>query len=148
VYGVGWVSIAVGNGELGVLTILMAFYICLNYYNMLESDYWVWSHSLTPRQFLHQKIRYAIIQSSWLVLPIGLPMVIVFSPYWAVIALFWCLGYVFLAFAIIQKYTVFPEAVNVGHALLMVICIMFFPIVFIILPMLYVRALKNLAHIL
>jgi hypothetical protein len=148
VYGVGWIAIWIGNGELGVLTILMAFYVCLSYYNQVESDYWVWSHSLTPRQFLHQKIRHAVIHSSWLVLPIVLPMSIVFFHHGVVIALFLVLGYVFLAFVIIQKYTVFPEMVNVGHVLLMVICMLFFPIAFIVLPMLYTRALKNLAHIL
>ncbi|TAE07806.1 MAG: hypothetical protein EAZ95_17970 [Bacteroidetes bacterium] len=147
-YGVGWTATAVGNGELAVLTILLIFYLCLNYYNLLESDYWVWSHNLTPRQFLHQKIRQAFLQSTCLVLPVCLPMLVVFFDYAGVIALFLVLGYAFLAFAIIQKYTVFPEMVNVGHALLMVICIMFFPILFIVLPTLYARALKNLAHIL
>jgi hypothetical protein len=147
-YGVSWTAMAVGNGELAVLMILLVFYVCLNYYNTVEADYWVWSHSLTPRQFLHQKIRTAFIQSTWLVLPVCLPMLVVFFNHASVIALFMLLGYAFLAFAIIQKYTVFPEMVNVGHALLMVICLMFFPILVIVLPMLYARALKNLAHIL
>ncbi len=56
-YLLTYISISVGNFNLGIFSLLLVFLVALSYYSKLEHEYFIWSFNLSPTDFLMEKIK-------------------------------------------------------------------------------------------
>lgn len=141
-------SIVTDNFNLGIFSIILVFIVCLSFYLKPETEYFVWSFNLSPSGFLLNKIKTAIQQSSLLVMPIVVPLALFnFNNIWYVL-LFLLLGYSFLIFMVLVKYAAYPEEIGLIHGLFFAICLVFPPILLLMIPFLFNQSVHRLKHLL
>ena len=54
-YFLTYISVSVGNFNLGIFSMLLIGIICFSYYSKIENDYFVWNYNLSPKEFLIEK---------------------------------------------------------------------------------------------
>ncbi len=147
-YALAFISIAVDNFNLGIASIIFVLLICISYYSKPEKDFYVWSFNLSAVAFLNTKIKTAIYHSSLLVL---LPIIILccnFYHHFFVILFFVILGYIFIITMLLAKYSIYPKSMHIPEGIMIVFCVFFPPLLIVILPYFYKRAIKQLQLIL
>jgi hypothetical protein len=138
------IAIVVHNFNLGIVTLIAVLLFCISFYSATETAFYVWVHSLTPRQFLQQKILTAALQATLLTLPIAISLCIFYLDQINMIGLFFCLGHIYLATAVCAKYSAFPQPVGLQQAILLAAGIPLPPMLILIIPYLYFHSLKKL----
>lgn len=146
-YGLALVSVYVGNSNLGLFSILLLFITTYSYYSKPEHEYFVWIHSLSPKQFLFTKIKTAFINVLGLLLPI-LVLFILTSQDLVPILSITVIGLAFLATIILAKYAAYPREMMLPEALLIAICVSFPPLLLGVIPYFYKKSKSNLSPIL
>lgn len=141
-------SLQVGNANLAVAVLALSFLMCLTYYGTIEDPYFVWIHNKTAQQFLLFKIKQGLINSTLLSLPIFLVVAVVFSETLATILLIQGLGYILVITIILAKYSAFPSNINLPQIILFIICLWLPPMLLIIIPLFYSKAINKLKPIL
>lgn len=148
-YGITCIAISVKNYNLGIFSMITVFLTCMSYYTKPEPIYYVWIHSVTPKEFLHTKIKTAIIYSSSIVLPITLALSLAFTiEMLQFTLLFMLIGLSFIALAILGKYHKYPSNIPVFQTLAMLVSFVFPPLLLLIIPLFYKKSIKNLNSIL
>lgn len=147
-YALTIIAVSVDNFNLGIFALLLVFVTTLSYYTLPENAYYVWTYSLTPRQFLIKKIKTATLFSSLLALPVALMISIFFRQNMNVMLLFFLIGWAFLVCMIVSKYSSYPEEMNIAQGVLLVLCISFPPILIVIIPYLFLKSENHLSHLL
>ncbi|MEI6059883.1 MAG: ABC transporter permease [Bacteroidota bacterium] len=143
-YMLTFISISVGNFNLGIFSLLVVFFTTLGFYLKPENEYFVWSFALTPKQFMIGKIRTAIAYTFLLSLPIILALGLAyFENIYALLA-FYCTGCMFLITVILAKYSVYPEEMNLPEGILIAVSISFPPILLLLAPYFYIKANNKL----
>lgn len=146
-YGLSTIGIFVENYNLGIFSLLVVFVLCMSFYAKPEPLYYIWIHSKSPEEFLTDKLKTAIKYSSSLVIPMVIALSVFFSIEKLQITLvFMVLGYAFLALTILGKYGNYPSQVPIFQMLAMLVCLLFPPLLIIVLPFFYKRALNNLSN--
>lgn len=148
-YGLTYIAIHVENYNLGVFSLIVVFLTCMSYYMKPEPLYYVWVHAETPREFLHTKIKTAIIYSSYIVLPVIVALSVAFPiDMLQITLLFTCIGYSFITLTILGKYHNYPTNIPLFQTLAMLVSLLFPPLLLIIIPIFYRKSIKNLNAIL
>lgn len=147
-YALTCIAISANNFNLGVFAILLVFATALSFYTKPENEYYVWTYSQSPRQFLLSKIKTAILFSSSLALPIALVLSIFFYQNIGLILLFFLLGWAFLIAIIVTKYSAYPEEINIPQGLLLAVCVWFPPLLIIVIPYLFRKSENQLSRLL
>ena len=137
-------SINVHNFNLGVFSLLLLFLISLSYYADPEDRFYVWIHRMSAKGFLLHKIATGLLHSSLLCLPTTLGLLLFYSEYWAIMLAVQTLGYVYLAFIIVAKYSNFPHKIGIVPSILIGIGLCFPPLLLGIFPFFYKQAVKSL----
>ena len=65
-----FMSVKVGNFNLGIASLVLVFLTSISYYFKPESEYYVWTYKSNARNFIIKKISVAILYSTILSLPI------------------------------------------------------------------------------
>ncbi|WP_420572482.1 ABC transporter permease [Kordia sp.] len=144
-YLLTYIGISVDNYNLGVFSLIIVFVCCLSFYSKPEPLYCVWIHSMTPKEFIFDKVKTALMYSSCLVLPIAIILSIFFSVEFIQITIaFVLLGYSFIILTILGKYGNYPSQIPILQMFALLISFMFPPIVLLFIPLFYRRAIKNL----
>lgn len=143
-YALGIIAIAVNNFNLGVFSLLIVFTIALSYYSNPEDEFYVWVYSLTPRAFLFEKIKTAIVYSSLQVLPITISLILFFSGNIGILLLVLVVGWAFLICMIVSKYAAYPDQLNIAQGIIMAICIGFPPLLVVLIPYLFFKSENRL----
>ncbi|MBC8753670.1 ABC transporter permease [Kordia sp. YSTF-M3] len=148
-YTLTFIAISVNNYNLGIFSLIGAFVCCMSYYSKQEPLYYIWVHSMSPKEFLNHKIKTALLFSSILLLPIAIGLSFFFPlSTLQITALFLLLGFCFICVTILGKYSNYPSQVPIAQAFAMLISILFPPLLLLIIPLFYKRAIKNLNSIL
>jgi hypothetical protein len=148
-YIITFISVVVGNYNLGIFGLIAVFGICMSYYSKNEPLYYVWIYVMTPKAFLHDKIKTALLFSSILAVPIVVALSSCFPlEKLQITLLFMCLGYCFIILTILGKYHNYPSQVPILQAMAILVSLMFPPLLVIIIPYFYKRAIQNLNSIL
>jgi hypothetical protein len=142
------IAIVVHNFNLGIVTLMAAFLLCVSFYTETETAFYVWVHSLTPPKFLQQKITTAAKQATLLTLPITIGLGIFFTPDLYLIGLFFCLGYIYLITMVCAKYAAFPQPIGLPHTILLVAGLLLPPLLILTIPYFYIQSAKKLAKLL
>jgi len=141
-------SIQVDNGNLAVFTLGFLLLICLSYYFTNEPFYFTWIHNKKPKEFLLYKIKLALRNSTVLCMPILCITAIIFPHTWMALLLILILGYASIITLILAKYSTFPSSINLPQFLLFTLAIWFPPMLIVVLPIFYKRAIHNLKPLL
>ncbi|WP_160131465.1 ABC transporter permease [Kordia antarctica] len=148
-YILTYIAVFVDNYNLGVFSLIAVFVCCMSFYSKQEPLYYIWIHSMTSKEFLNHKIKTAILFSSFLVLPIVIGLSLFFSlERLQITLLFTVLGYSFILLTIIGKYSNYPSQVHLFQTLAMLVCLLFPPLLILIIPYFYKRSIKKLNSIL
>lgn len=142
------ISISVDNFNLGIFSLLLIFVIYFSYYFKPEEEYFVWTFNSNTKSFLFYKIKTALLHSSYFVVPILLTLsYFYFSEIWNIL-LFLIIGYSFLIFFIVAKYSTYPDEIGVVQGIILALSIFFPPILLVIIPMLFSQSQKRLNYLL
>ena len=147
-YFLTFMSISANNFNLGIFSLILALFTCLNYYTNTEKEFYVWIFSLTPKEFISYKLKTIIQYSTLLCLPIAISLSIYFYNKIDIILGFQCLGYLFISTTMLAKYSVFPEKLDIRFAIIFILTVWLPPLLLLIIPYLYIQSTKKLKEIL
>lgn len=147
-YFLTFMSISVGNFNLGIFSLILTLLSSLIYYTNLEDEFYVWIFSLTPKEFIRYKLKNIIQYSTILCLPILISLSLFFYTKIDIILGVQFLGYLFIFTAMLAKYSVFPEKLNIRFAIVLALTLWLPPLLLLIIPYLYLEATKKLKQIL
>ena len=147
-YFLTYISVSVGNFNLGIFSMLLIGITCFSYYSKIENDYFVWNYNLSSNDFLLEKTKTCLIYFSLLNLPITLTLGSVFFNQIDILIVFILLCYVYLSTMIFAKYSSFPNEMNMSQGILIAISFAFPPILLILIPLFYSQSIKKLNIIL
>ena len=133
-YGLSIIAVIVDNFNLGVLALALIILTTLGYYLKPENEYFVWSYSCTPAQFLIAKIRTALLFSFCLYLPVLILLSVFYFDH--IGALFACtfLGFLYLITLVLAKYSAYPEEMGIIQGIIFAIGL-FPPMLIVIIPL-------------
>lgn len=147
-YLLAFIAVKVGNFNLGIFAILVISLVCCSYYSKIENEYYVWNFSLSPKEFLLEKIKIALFNFTILVLPIIILLSLFFFDQVDFIIGSILLCYAYLVMIIYAKYVSFPYNKNLTHGLIIASTFIFPPIILIVIPFFYFQSIKRLNTIL
>lgn len=143
-YFLTYISITIGNFNLGIFSMLLVFLVSLSYYSKLENEYYIWTFNLSPKAFLAEKIKTGLLYATLSSLPIWIPLSFYFSAELETLLTFLILGYAYLITIIFAKYSVYPNEMNIPQGLLIAVSLIFPPILIGIIPYFYHQSNKRL----
>lgn len=138
------IAVSVANFNLGIFSLILVFLISLSFYTEPEKEYFVWIHNLSPERFLLNKIRTALLFSTYLSLPIIVAMGIFFFINIKIIFVFQALGYAMLTTIILAKYSAYPGKINIPQTALLALCLYLPAFLIGIIPYFYLQSIKRL----
>ena len=147
-YFLTYISVTVGNFNLGVFSLLLIGITCFSYYSKVESDYFVWNYNLSSKEFLLEKTKTCLLNFSLLSLPIIIILGIFFFSEIDLLLVFILLCYAYLTAIIFAKYSSFPNEMNLSQGILIGSSFMFPPMLLIFIPLFYSQSIKKLNTIL
>lgn len=147
-YFLTYISVSVGNFNLGVFSMLLIGLICFSYYSKTENEYFVWNYNLSSKEFLLEKTKTCLIYFSLLSLPVIITLGIMFSNQISILIVFLLLCYVYLATIIFAKYSSFPNQMNISQGILIATSFIFPPILLVFTPLFYSQSIKKLNTVL
>ena len=136
------------NFNLGVFALLLVFLVSISFYSKLENEYYIWTFDDTPKSFLINKIKTAIVHSTMLAIPILMVLVLFFFSEIYILIVFLLLGYLYLVTIILAKYSAYPYEMNLPQGILVGISLLFPPIIIAIALFFYIQSIKRLNDIL
>lgn len=147
-YFLTFMSISVGNFNLGLFSLILVLLSCLNYYTNSENEFYVWIFSLTPKEFIKYKLKNIILYSTILSSPILISLSVFFYTKIDIILVFQCLGYLFIFTTMLAKYSVFPDKLTIKFGIIFALTLWLPPVLLLIIPYLYIQSTKKLKEIL
>jgi hypothetical protein len=116
----------------------------MSHYAVPENDYYVWMYNCTPRQFLLKKTATAWLYLSMLTLPLMVVLSIFFWDKNWILFLILFLGLFLIGAMILAKYSAYPREMSLPQALFFGLAMWFPPLLLIVLPLFYKRAVQQL----
>ena len=147
-YFLTFISVSVGNFNLGVFSILLIGLTCFSYYSKIENEYFVWNYNLSSKEFLFEKAKTCLVNFSFLSLPILITLGFSFFNQIAILIVFILLCYAYLTAIVFAKYSSFPIEMNMSQGILFAISFMFPPILLLFIPLFYSQSIKKLNAVL
>ncbi len=147
-YILACIAVSIDNLNLGIFSMLLIFSVTLSYYAKPEDEYYVWSFKLLPVRFLLEKIKTALLYSTWLVLPVILILGIAFYHEIGNVLLFALAGYAFLVSVITAKYAAYPGEINIIQGVLIAFSLYFPPMLAALIPYFFFRSVSRLKTLL
>lgn len=143
-YVLAVIAISVDNFNLGIFSLLLMFMIAMTYYSAPENEYFVWSHSLNPKQFLFSKISTGTKYVSLLIFPIIVILCCFYPMNFHLILLFTFIGYAFLWTIILAKYAAYPDEMGIKEGILIAFCTPVPPLLILLMPYFYSKSVQTL----
>jgi hypothetical protein len=144
IYGVAVAAIFLNNFNLGVFALLAVYMVTMSYYSKPENEYYVWSHTLSAKRFLVQKIKTSLIHSTLLSLPVMAVLVIFFPDQIHYMMLALLAGLAFQACMVLIKYSAYPNEISVSQGVIVALCIYFPPLIAAAIPYFFYQAIQRL----
>ena len=141
-YALAIISCFVGNETLGIFSVITLALSSTFYYQYPETEYFVWIHNMDSKIFIIHKIKIATAYTLLIVMPMLILVVVMWPSYtlWTVLGVLSAL--MFLATAIVAKYTMYPHFFNLPLVLAMSLGFVAPPLLLILFPILYNKAIK------
>jgi hypothetical protein len=143
-YAVAIIAIIVDNYNLGIFSLALVFLSVLSYYLNPENEYFVWVYGIASNQFLIEKIKTAFLFSLYLCCPIILLLSIFYFENLGILLLSTLMGFLYLAAFILAKYSAFPQKMDLGQELILIICLFLPPLLIAAIPFFAIQSTKKL----
>jgi hypothetical protein len=143
-YGLTVFALINANFNLGIFSLLLVIMVVLSYYSQPEGEYIVWSFKLSPRMFLWQKMKTALIYTSMLCLPILTALGIAYGSELLTIMAVFAMGCLLLMMVILAKYAAYPHEMNLPEGVILALSVAFPPAMLVFAPFLYTKAVRHL----
>lgn len=137
-------AILVANFNLGSFVLGLSFLVSLSFYQKPEHPFFVWIYCDDTVTFLRNKIKIALIQVSGLTLPLLTILCLLFPSDWKMVFAVQLIGYLFIASLVIAKYSAYPKEMNLPQGLFFILSLWVPPMLFVIIPMFYKKAIYKL----
>lgn len=147
-YFLTYISISVGNFNLGVFSILFMALICFSYYSEIENEYFIWNFKQSSKEFLLDKTKTCLTYFTLLTVPSIISLSISFYNEIAILMILFILCYAYLLTIILAKYSAFPNNMHLPQGILILMSFAFPPILFVVIPLFYSQSIKKLNTIL
>jgi hypothetical protein len=147
-YFLTYISISVGNFNLGFFSILFMALICFSYYSEIENEYFIWNFKQSSKEFLLDKTKTCLTYFTLLTVPSIISLSISFYNEIAVLMILFILCYAYLLTIILGKYSAFPNNMRLPQGILILMSFAFPPILFVVIPLFYSQSIKKLNTIL
>ena len=147
-YIIAFIATFVDNFNLGIFAILLVFVVSLSYYLKPENEYYVWIYKLEAKRFLFEKIKIALLYSSFLILPVIIILEFAFYEKTGFIFAFLLAGYLFLIYIIVAKYSAYPNDVSLLQGFLFVLSIYFPLLLIVLIPYFFYQSKNSLNNLL
>ncbi len=141
-------SVASGNFNLGLASMVLVGLVVLSYYSKPENELYIWCFNVSPKDFLMSKIRTGLLFFTGLCLPIILCLLGFFPDEITSLLLFIVMSYTYIITVVLAKYSAYPYKMNLTEGMLIGMSLMFIPMLIGIIPFLYFKAIKQLKPIL
>jgi hypothetical protein len=138
------VAIKVGNPNLGLFALAIPFLISLSYYMEPEDSYYVWIHAQQPRVFLLKKMKIASAYVLMICTPLSIAYGIGFPDHLTSLLLLSISGLIWVITSLLAKYAHFPSELNLLQGIAVLFTIVFPPLALVVIPVLFLKAKKNL----
>jgi len=142
------IAVFVDNYNLGIFSLLLVFLVTLGFYTKPENEYFVWSFAMTPKQFMIEKIKTALLFTSMLALPILLTMCFFYFRNMDALLVFYGIGCLCVITMISAKYAAYPNEMNLPEGIILAISISFPPLLLVFAPYFYIKATRKLQRFL
>lgn len=148
IYALAGISIAAGNFNLGMFSLLVLQLLCIAFYSKTEPAYYVWVYALNPSRFIFLKIKDALKSVFLLSLPVFAGLGIFFFENILLVFLVPVAGFAYVILVLLAKYASFPGQVGLLYAVLIGFSFSFPPVLLVLLPFFYARAVSKLSTVL
>lgn len=138
----------VENFNLGIATLAISVLLCSSFYSKHEPAYFLCIQSRNAKNFIHHKLIQAIKNSFILSLPCLSCLVLWDARMWWFILLIFCACLLFVLTSVVTKYSTYPTEFNLSQTILLVICLLLAPIMLVVFPWHYMKAINNLKPLL
>lgn len=143
-YFVAWKAIEVANFNLGVGSLAFLCLLAMSHYAVPENEYYVWMYNCTSGRFLLKKTATAWLYLSLLALPLVLILSVFFWDKSWILLLVLGLGLFLIWEMILAKYSAYPREMSLPQAVFFSLGIWFPPLLVVVMPLLYKRAVQQL----
>lgn len=143
-YGLCSIALTVGNFNLAIFSIALVYLNLITFYAEPEPKFFVWMHSMTPKEFLLTKIKTALFFSALLTGPFIAALYLLFPENWVVTTFLFLTGPLLPTMGILNKYSYFPSRSELIQSILIGVSLLFPPLLLLIIPYLINKATTNL----
>ncbi len=143
-YVLAGIAAAVGNFNLGIAIIIVFFMLMLGYLGNPENEYYVWTYSKNPKDFLVEKMKISLRHATLICLPVLILLLIFFFSKALIVIGLLGIGYLYLLAFLLLKYSAYPREINLLQGILFAFCILFPFLLIGLIPFLYKQSLKRL----
>ncbi|SDC33112.1 hypothetical protein [Niabella drilacis] len=144
-YLLAGIGIFVDNFHLCLFACGVNFLLILSFYTRPEPLFYLWSFAFTPAGFLKEKIKTALLHTTFLTFIPLAALLIAYPGKWWLIAGIQLLGYLYIIQVILVKYTAYPGEIPVIQTLIFLGSIFFPPLLLGLIPFFYSRSVNRLA---
>lgn len=148
VYFLVFKAIQVDNYNLGLVGMVLIFFIAMFYYQKPEPEYFVWIFTVGTNKFLKSKLLTCIVCLSILSFGAVIALLIAFSEYWLSTTVVYLAAYILPSSMIVAKYATYPYEMNIPQGILYAISLMFPPLLLFTLWIFYKQSRRRLDPIL
>ena len=143
-YTLTYISISVGNFNLGVFALVIVFLTCMAYYTFVEPMFYVWVDSFTIPSFLKNKLTVGLLFSFLLSLPIFIVLLFSFFENWPIVLILETVGLCYVLLGLMAKYAYYPGELSLIPAIVVAFSIFAPPLMLATIPYFYSKSKKNL----
>ncbi|RJE70421.1 hypothetical protein [Reichenbachiella sp. MSK19-1] len=137
------VSVYVDNFNVGLFSLSVVLLLILGFYSYTEPRYYVWNFAGSAQQYLRQKLCFLLINTMILIVPICMVLFIGFSEMYLGVVAVVVLGLLYIILAMLIKYAYLHRGLDVLKSILFVCCLFMPPLLLVLIPLIYAKALKN-----
>ena len=131
------------NFNFVAVVMVMQYFIVLGFYSDVESEWFVWNSSLTPRAFIVHKI-IILLRNALLIVSLGLLVFFFFPERWMVLIGIVVIGISLSVVSVLIKYSRFPQRDEITTGIMLGCSILFPPLILFLVPYLASKAIQNL----
>ena len=147
-YLLGIASYFSGNLNLNLFANIILVILPVAFFTKPEHEIFVWNYNNSSSKFLNRKINNILFNQLLLTLPLALFSAIVFSEASWGILIFVVLGLGVSTLSLLGKYAYYPNDFNIIQTLAIGACILFPPLLLVLIPTFYIKAKNKLTPIL
>lgn len=148
IYLMAGIGMYVQNYNLILVSLAALFLCCISFYGTAEGEYFVWIFSASPHKFLCKKMNAALIGTTVIVAPLIVASMF-FSPLHTTILITTIIvGYGVVIISLLGKYASYPSQFNLAQMMAIAFSIILFPLIILILPLLFRKAKQKLQSLL